>query len=101
MQQSCWSHKTRNTGNISGDPLGNFRRIDSDMKLPPNVITFYIEILYSNGSRVLYTRSDLLYSSTVYLLKIWQDKNIYCHVLLKQIEIKLQISHRNAKLLNN
>ena len=34
---------------------------------------------------------------TVYLLKIQQDKNNYCRVLLKQIEIKLQISHRNAK----
>ena len=39
--------------------------------------------------------------TTVYLLKIRQDKNNYCRVLPKQIEIKLQISHRNAKMPNN
>ena len=39
--------------------------------------------------------------TTVYLLKIWQDKNNYCRVLPKQIEIKLQISHQNAKVPNN
>ena len=38
---------------------------------------------------------------TVYLLKIRQDKNNYCRVLLKQIEIKLKISHQNAKVPNN
>ena len=38
---------------------------------------------------------------TVYLLKIRQDKNNYCRILPKQIEIKLQISHRNAKVPNN
>ena len=42
-----------------------------------------------------------LYSTTVYLLKIWQDKNNSCCVLPKQIEIKLQISHRNASVPNN
>ena len=39
--------------------------------------------------------------NTVYLPKIRQDKNNYCCVLPKQIEIKLQISHRNANVPNN
>ena len=38
---------------------------------------------------------------TVYLLKIQQDKNNYCHVLPKQIGIKLQIYHGNAWVPNN
>ena len=42
-----------------------------------------------------------LFYVTVYLLKIRQDKNNYCRVLLKEIEIKLQISHRDAKVPNN
>ena len=42
-----------------------------------------------------------MYIYTVYLQKILQDKNNYCRVLPKQIEIKLHISHRNINVPNN
>ena len=40
-------------------------------------------------------------TTTVYLQKIRHDKNNYCRVLPKQLEIKLQNSYRTAKVPNN
>ena len=56
---------------------------------------------YSQSKEHDYTTWIFETNNIVYLLKIWQDKNNYCGVLQKQIEIKLQISHWDAKVPNN
>ena len=66
----------------------------------PQSLHYYVPILRGVGERNR-GYALLMTANTVYLLKIRQDKNNYCRVLLKQIEIKLQISHRNAKVPNN
>ena len=50
----------------------------------------------SRHSATVHVLPSRLY--TVYLLKIRQDKNNYCRILLEKKAIKLQISHRNAKV---